>query len=532
MNTYWEQRAIDSAGRMDAGLALYTSEMVSSFEQSKKSLQTEINAFYGKYAVENKISLAEAQKQLDFAELKDFIGDLKEYENLAKNSIGTYDLTVSNLSKKARITRLQALEMQCDTILQKLYQKQKESIEEICTNLYAQQYYHKLFDIEQYTGFQSEFATIPTDKVAKVLSTPVNGTDISTSLWRQDMDIGFKIRQTLNEMFITGKPPQEFAIKLQKIIGVGDAEGNLTGKKYEAYRLLYNESSFVTEQATLQAYNDDEIEDYKILAVLDIKTSPICREQDNKQYKTIDAVTGVNYPPFHVNCRTTTIPFNPDVTLFDTTRVARDENENNVMVRDQSYKEWYDNKVNRLGQDKVDAQEKMYKNRHSDKKQYEEYKDIFKKDVPNSFAKFQDLKYNRSKEWERFNYEKQGRLNSLEFSEIPSLKGTLRDKVVRVWYKTHDENIPNLIDLSKSNKEQAVQAHGLRNMYRIQARDLMLDQEKRKELDIKHPNQTFEEMLQHKKLKYGLSTEDAYKDIIRSSQTTNKEYDKKAGLEG
>ena len=45
------------------------------------------------------------------------------------------------------------------------------------------------------------------------------------------------------------------------------------------------------------------------------------------------------------------------------------------------------------------------------------------------------------------------------------------------------------------------------------------------------PNPTFEQILEHKKRKYGLSDEEAYKDIIRSSKTTNKKYDKIAGTE-
>jgi len=58
----------------------------------------------------------------------------------------------------------------------------------------------------------------------------------------------------------------------------------------------------------------------------------------------------------------------------------------------------------------------------------------------------------------------------------------------------------------------------------------MEDQEYRKWLDINKPNPSFEEILRHKELKYGLTGNEAYEDIVRSSQTTNKEYDKKAGV--
>lgn len=74
-----------------------------------------------------------------------------------------------------------------------------------------------------------------------------------------------------------------------------------------------------------------------------------------------------------------------------------------------------------------------------------------------------------------------------------------------------------------------MQACELRITYRKQARDLMRNQKARKELDEKYPSKTFKELVEHKKLKYGLSEEEAYRDILRSCGTTNKEFDKKRG---
>jgi hypothetical protein len=58
----------------------------------------------------------------------------------------------------------------------------------------------------------------------------------------------------------------------------------------------------------------------------------------------------------------------------------------------------------------------------------------------------------------------------------------------------------------------------------------MKDQKKRAELDEEKPNLTWDEILKKKELKYGLTGDAAYEDIIRSSTTTNKEYDKRAGI--
>ena len=117
-----------------------------------------------------------------------------------------------------------------------------------------------------------------------------------------------------------------------------------------------------------------------------------------------------------------------------------------------------------------------------------------------------------------------------DFSELSGYVGKMSDRAVRKWYKYHDERILDLIDKTKSVKEQAMEACELRIKYRKQARDLMRDQKARKELDEKYPSKTFEELVEHKKLKYGLSEEEAYQDILRSCVTTNKEFYKKAGV--
>ena len=342
MPSYWESRASDSIGRMESAANGAISELVKSFESSKRDLIDQIERFYVRYAKDNKITLAEAQKVLSLAELRDFRGNLKEYERLARASIGTFDLQVANLSTKARITRLQALETQCDAILQALYQEQRRQIEGVAESVYTEQYYHRLFDVEQYTGFQFEFSKPSAAAIKRVIAQPIYGADISQHLWRQDIDTGFKIRSTLNQMFVTGKPPQYFADELQKVIGavrVGD-DGKVTGtgKKYEAYRLLYNEAAHANGQADLAAYQEDGLDEYEFIATLDTSTTEECRGHDGKHYPISEAVEGVNYPPLHVNCRSTTAPYIPDL---KTTRMARDPvTGESVRTTAKNYEEW------------------------------------------------------------------------------------------------------------------------------------------------------------------------------------------------
>lgn len=388
MSSYWEQRAVDSIGRMEKAVNGQIPDLVKAFEQARKDLNDKVFYFYTRYAVNNKITLDEAQQALSLSELKDFRSDLAGFEQLAKDSIGTFNLQVDNLSVKARVTRYEALLAQCDGVLQKLYQEQKKQIEGTATDVYTSEYYHSLFDIEQYTGFKFNYSQPAASAVQKVIEQPVQGMDISEHLWRQDIDTGFKIRKTLNNMFVTGRPPQDFADQLQKQIGAVrvDADGNVTGtgKKYEAYRLLYNESAHATGQANLQAYEDDDIDEYEIVAALDRTTCDTCGSLDGKHFPRDKAVEGVNYPPIHCNCRCVAAPYID--TGFSSSRMSRDPvTDASVPSTAQTFDEW-----------KAQQDEKYSAGRS-------EYEQIQKAEIRRApdLDTFQKQRYNNSPEYQK-----------------------------------------------------------------------------------------------------------------------------------
>lgn len=369
-SNYWERRAEESVKRYERAVNNRLKEMVAAFEQAKKDLTAQIYAFYGRYAKNNEITLAEAKKALSRKELAEFKGNLAEFEALSRNSIGTFNLELENISTKVRLTRLDALLVQVDATLQELYQQQRESINQTVEDVAVEEYYRTQYDISKSTERVFAFAQLPKGFIEQVLAEPVEGLDISSRLWRQDADVGFKIRQTLNRMFTEGRPPQDFAEELGKMIGAVqvDKDGNVTGsgKKYEAYRLLYNESAYATGQARLKTYLETGVPYYEITATLDTRTTPTCRSLDGcifsttrggdvpEQYKkagseyeraaydTDRVIVGVNYPPFHVNCRTVATPYYEDTDRSMMTRAARDAKGNPITVPDNmTYREWY-----------------------------------------------------------------------------------------------------------------------------------------------------------------------------------------------
>lgn len=96
------------------------------------------------------------------------------------------------------------------------------------------------------------------------------------------------------------------------------------------------------------------------------------------------------------------------------------------------------------------------------------------------------------------------------YNDIIYMKGKLSDTIVRRWYNVQDKKIYDLIDKTKSLKDQAKQAHTLRNQFKFQARELMKNQEERKMLDEQYPLQDFDYYF-NKYKKDNVSDDDVYK---------------------
>lgn len=249
---------------------------------------------------------------------------------------------------------------------------------------------------------------------------------------------------------------------------------------------------------------------------------------DGKVFKVSEKEIGVNAPPFHPRCRTTTVAYFPDE--VDEERIARDSDGSNYYVPgDMNYEQWYNKYVK--GNPKEEIPEKKIQNKASDKKQFEKYREVLGNELPRSFDKFQELKYNDVKEWDNIKNKFEPSFVKKDFKDIPSFHKNTSDLLTRKWYGAHNKNIPNLIDKSIPIEEQAKQAHGLRNNYRTQARDLMKDQEKRRQLDIDYPNKSFEELITDKMNRKKLTRDQAITDTIKTATVTNKKVNKSLGLE-
>lgn len=500
-------------------------EIGKAYLQAAQYLESQMKKIFDTYRKGGGLSEAEARRILND------VGNDLNYDALKKayKRVKDPDLKKTLLNQlnapayRARIERFQQLQEDLNTKCQELYKIETRAVENHLVDTTQNAYYRTMYDIQRGTGYGFSFAQMSAQGADEILRNNWSGASYSQRIWGNTQTVAELIKNELFVGHMVGKSYRDMSAAIMDKMGVG---------AMQARRLVRTESCYVANQAEMESYKECEIDKYRFVATLDLRTSEICAALDGKEFPVDKEQPGVNCPPMHPNCRSTTIAVF-DKKIMDKMRrraIDPETGEDVFVPADMSYKEWYEKYVTNRPEGKL--AEKLFINKESDKLQFRKYKIIYGKELgAKSLADFQRMKYNEPDRWELLKSGKQDRLNKKSFNEIEGLKGSLGNKEVRSWYKAHDENIPNIIDREGPLIDQAKQAFELRNTYRTQARDLMKDQRQRKELDESDPNKSFEELLRDKMDRKNLSEEDAIIDILKTATTTRKSINKQLGLE-
>lgn len=522
--SYWERRKAKEMFEYMQSAEDTADDIAKLYQKASGYTSHEMDKIFERYKRKHHLTDAEAYRLLNTLKDKTSLDELKQALRAPGRGQAAADILAELESPafRARLERLQQLQNQIDLTMQQIYKQEKVRSTSHYVDLANEAYYRSIFDIQQRTGIGFSFAAVDHKAIDRVINSKWSGANYSDRIWHNTRALAQDLKQELLINLVTGRTDKEVA----DIIANKYAQGASSAR-----RLVRTESCNLANQMEMQSYEECGIETYIYVATLDLKTSTVCRRLDGKRFKVSEQQPGLNCPPMHPWCRSTTICDISVEELSQMQRKARNPvtGKNETVPASMTYEQWYNKNVK--GRLEAEQKETMLKNRRTDQQQFDKYRAIYGKDMPDSFDKFQDMKYNDSKRWDALKDGKQDRINRMEFSEMGGLVGKLGDKETRIWYKAHDEKIPGMIDKTLPVEEQAKQACRLRNENRTNARDLMRDQETRRKLDVEQPNKTFEELIDSKIERKGMTYEQAVEDIIKTSKKTNKQVNKSLGLE-
>lgn len=340
---YWEKR-FERLKQQQMGKAeTVTAAMRREYVKALTALRKEVLDWYYQYAEENEISLADARKELDTRELRAFQLTLKEYIKLAKkkNLPQKYIKMLDKASIRARLDRSQELYIKTSRYVEELAKSQNLSMRSLLSEVYEDSVYKTAYEAQKLKGKFSTFKEVAKQDIETAVSKPwaSDGKDFSQRIWENKAQLMNTLQTEMTRSFMIGEGVAPLINRIQKRFNVSFSN---------ARRLVETETAYVQEKAMLDTYDALDVEQYQILAVLDLKTSDICRHLDKKVFDRKDAKPGITMPPFHCYCRSTTIPYIEGITdSQEVTRAARDlSTGKTVFVEgDLNYEEWYNKYV-------------------------------------------------------------------------------------------------------------------------------------------------------------------------------------------
>lgn len=333
---YWTERFDQlTDAQLNKG-AEYYHNLEEQYRKAIQSVEKDLAKWYARYATENGISLTEAKRLLSGRDLEEFRMDVKEYikkgETLNYSSQWAKQLEAASV--KVHVSRLEALKIQMQQQAEAMYATEADALDSLARNIYTDGYYRTAYEIQKGIGVGFDLMQLDTNKIDKLIAKPwaADGKNFSQRIWNNRAQLVSELENRLTQSIIRGQSPKKVIAEIAERFNVN---------KSKAGRLVMTESAFFASASQRDAFNDLDVERYEVLATLDSRTSPICRAMDGKVLPMSEYKPGVTAPPFHVYCRSTTVPYFDDEFTADEQRAARGKDgEYYTVPASMKYEEW------------------------------------------------------------------------------------------------------------------------------------------------------------------------------------------------
>ena len=293
----------------------------------------------GCYDKEGKVKIEEVKKILNEDLPKEEWKKIKDKLNTVKDPKKKQELLsrVNAPAYKSRISRLEAMKENIIIEAEKLKITELDLHKTTYIEGIKEGYYRSIYSIQNNTGIGFNFNKLTDKDIQSIL-------DIGN--WKGNLY--YELVENHHENFIN-----KCISELQTGLLAGESV-NLIAKrlseqgehKYKSCeRLMRTEVTHYFNRAELKSYKECGLDKYVFLATLDNRTSELCQGLDHKVFNVEDAEEGVNLPPMHPYCRSTTHAYFGKDSLKNMQRRARDKEGNSIIVKNITYKEWYENYI-------------------------------------------------------------------------------------------------------------------------------------------------------------------------------------------
>lgn len=339
-NNYFERRSTELMLRLEKGTEKTIKALIEAYNQATKDINKEINNIFKNYSKDGVLSKETLLQMLNKKETEiHYKNLLKVIDNIADEKIKKRLLAKYNAPAYSyRISRYQALQDNIDLELKKLANIEQDVTKIRYVDTIKEGYYHNIYDIQKGTGLGFSFAQIDNRTINLILNENwINNENFSQRIWNNSEKLGEYLKVQLTAKEMSGKSIQKLSRELADYMNVG---------LFNATRLVRTEVNHFANEAEMLSYEELDIEKYRFIATLDIRTCGECAKLDNQVFNVKDRKAGTNYPPIHANDRCTTVAELDDDVMEGLERRARNSATGETyVINNMNYQEWYDKYV-------------------------------------------------------------------------------------------------------------------------------------------------------------------------------------------
>ena len=255
--------------------------------------QKEIDAFYGRYADKEQITLAEAKRRvskLDIAayerKAKRYVAD-KDFSKQANEEMRLYNLTM-------KINRLEMLKANIGLELVAGHNEQEQFMSKILRGRTEE-------ELQRQAGILGKTVRNNAKLAETIPNASFHGATFSERIWGNQTALKAELSKQLQVGMIQGKNPRVLAREIQKTFGASASN---------AERLMRTELARVQTEAQKQSFLANGFEMYTFH--VNHGCCAACSDLDGKHFKIKDMMPGKNAPPMHPNCRCSVSAYEDD----------------------------------------------------------------------------------------------------------------------------------------------------------------------------------------------------------------------------
>lgn len=319
---YWDERALRRLTGAEKTSEEYIKRVRKMYDKAYRNINKDIETIYKSYSNDTGIDVDTLKTLLTKKETDKVFKELKArgYDKYIKDNY------------KSRITRLEQLKAQIYMKAKDVYTEEELINHQCYSEVYKNSYYRTIYDTQMGTGYDFGFSTIDDNLVKSLLNERWSGKNYKARVWGNTDILAESVSEIVGASIISGQSLSKTSKEIRERFGVS---------KYYAERLIRTETNHFYNEADAMAYEEMGIDKYVFVAVLDNRTSPMCQDHDNKVYDYKDKKEGVNFPPLHPNCRSTTRGYLGEEAERHLQRRARDpKTGKSELISNMSYKEW------------------------------------------------------------------------------------------------------------------------------------------------------------------------------------------------